>query len=88
LTNSPSAEAVLWILVLLAICGGVVAWQRYRRSPKQLRRKQIAALRRACGGDQELVERLIFGELQRNPKLDYAEAARRALERLARDRRV
>jgi hypothetical protein len=71
------------LLVLLVAVGGYL----YRRRPMQRERRQIKALSIACHGDQALAERLMFAELQRAEGISYAEAARRALARLTRDRR-
>lgn len=78
-------RAFAWALV--AVAGLVtIAWWTRRRSKRQ-RLDHVRALRLACKDDQELVERLMFAELQRDEQLDYAQAARRALLRLGRDRR-
>jgi hypothetical protein len=73
--------AVVLVVALLAF----LATRLRERSPKRLERKQIRALRLACKGDQDLVERLLFAELQRSGDISYAEAASRALARLIRD---
>jgi len=74
----------LGLILIVAIAG--LGIYLYRRAPRQRVRKQVRALLLACRGDQELVERLIFAELQR-ADVSYDEAARRALARLIRDRR-
>jgi hypothetical protein len=74
---------LLVVVVLLVAVGGYL----YRRRPKQRERRQINALLIACQGDQALAERLMFAEMQRDEHISYAEAARRALARLTRDRR-
>lgn len=45
-----------------------------------------ATLRRLCGGERAVVERLILLEMQRDPQLSRADAARVAATRLRRDR--
>lgn len=67
--------------VLLALLGHFL----YKRLPKQRQRREIRALLLRCAGDQSLVERLIFAEMQRDESLDFADAARRARLRLERD---
>lgn len=57
------------------------------QSPKRHERAQIKALLIECDGDQDLVERLIFAEMEREEDIAYGEAARRARNRLKRDRR-
>lgn len=76
---------VLGLLVLVVIA--VVVQRIHQRSPRQRTRRLIRELKLACHGDQDLVERLIFAELQQSPSIDYAEATRRALARVERDRR-
>lgn len=79
-------ETLLLLLVVGALV--VVAVRKlHARSPEQRTRRQIQALKLACNGDQELVERLIFAELQKSPGIDYGEAAGRALANVRRDRR-
>ena len=73
--------ALVLVLLLLG------ARYLHQHSPKQLQRRRIKSLYIACGGDQDLVERLIFAETERAPDVDLGEAARRARERLIRDRR-
>ena len=74
---------ILLVVVLLVLGGRYF----HRRRPKQRERRQIKALLLACDGDQELVERLIFAEMEREDGIGFAEAARRARHRLSRDRR-
>jgi len=50
-------------------------------------RKERARLISMCSGDQEAADRLIKGERSRTPGLSQAQACRRAIERLQRDRR-
>jgi hypothetical protein len=50
-------------------------------------RRDRAALLRMCFGDQEAVDRIIVGECSRVPGLSEAEACRRAIRRLRRDKR-
>jgi len=69
-------------LLLLGLAGRYF----WMRRPRARQRAQIQALRREAGGDQDLVERLIYAELEREPELSYEAAARRARERLKRDR--
>jgi hypothetical protein len=74
---------IILVLVLVALAGRYL----YRRSPKQRERRAIKALMLACGGDQELAERLIFAEMERQQDIGFGEAALRARRRLSRDRR-
>jgi len=57
------------------------------RRPKKRERRELTELMQACDGDQDLAERLIYAEMEHQEGLSYAEAARRARARLARDRR-
>jgi hypothetical protein len=74
---------VALVVVLIVLAGRYL----YQRSPKQRERRQIKALLIACDGDQDLAERLMFAEMEREDGIAFAEAARRAQKRLARDRR-
>ena len=57
------------------------------RRPKKRERRELTELMEDCNGDQDLVERLIFAEMENHPNMDFKEAARRARARLSRDRR-
>ena len=72
------------LVAVLLVFGGRYL---YQRSPKQRERRQIKSLMIDCDGDQELAERLIFAEMERQEGLSFAEAARRARNRLRHDRR-
>jgi hypothetical protein len=72
------------LAVVLAALG--LRWLLAQR-PKRRERAQIKALLIECDGDQDLVERLIFAEIEREDGIAYGEAARRARNRLKRDRR-
>lgn len=74
---------IILVLVLVALAARYL----YRRSPKQRERREIKALLLACRGDQELAERLIFAEMERQQDIGFGEAALRARRRLQRDRR-
>jgi len=80
------AVNVIGLILVFVLCV-LGARYLYQHSPKQRERRQIKALMLACDGDQELVERLIFAEMEREEGIGYGEAARRARNRLARDRR-
>jgi len=77
-------------LMGLAIVGVLVVFA-YRyidgRRPKKRERRALGELMEDCNGDQELVERLIFAEMEHHPEMNFSEAARRARARLARDRK-
>jgi hypothetical protein len=73
-------------VIVLAVLFALGVRHLYNQRPSQKRRRQIQALLQECNGDQDLVERLIFVEMQRDEAIDYAEAARRARSRLKRDR--
>jgi hypothetical protein len=64
----------------------VGAYLAFRRRPSRVD-SEVRRLRRACRGDRELVERLIFAEMQRDSRISMSVAAMRARRRLARDRR-
>ncbi len=82
-TSRVNAIGIVLLLVLLALGGRYL----YQQSPKRRERRRIKALLLACDGDQELCERLIFAEMERDASLGFGQAAQRARERLARDRR-
>jgi hypothetical protein len=73
-------------LIVLAVLFALGVRHLYNQRPSEQRRRQIKSLLQECNGDQELAERLIFVEMQRDESIDYAEAARRARSRLKRDR--
>jgi|1185.fasta_scaffold582507_2 hypothetical protein len=74
-------------MALAAVLGVLgVRWLLQQR-PKRRERAQVKALMLECDGDQELVERLIFSEMDRDEGIDFAEAVRRARNKLRRDRR-
>jgi hypothetical protein len=77
-------EALGWI-VLCAALGSVVYFVFQRGANKA--DNEVRRLTRDCGGDRELVERLIFAEMQRDSSISMSVAASRARRRLARDRR-
>ena len=72
------------LLLVLVVLGG--RWL-YERRPARRERREIKELLLLCDGDQDLVERLVFRELERAEGLSMEQAARRARRRLARDRR-
>jgi hypothetical protein len=74
--------------IALAVVLGALGlrWLSAQR-PKRRERAQIKALLQECGGNQDLVERLIFAETEREEGIGFGEAARRARNRLKRDRR-
>lgn len=74
-------------LILVGVLGVVIARWLWSRRPKSRERAELTALMRAVDGDQELVERLIFAEMEREEGLSFTQAARRARVRLERDRR-
>ncbi len=57
------------------------------RTPKGRERAAFRALLKACYGDDRQAQRLIFGEMERDPSLGFGQAAKRARRRLERDRR-
>lgn len=73
----------LLLAAVLLFLGGRYFYGRYRQGRM---RRAVHALRAQCGGDQALVERLIFAEMQKDESLDITSAARRARLRLERDR--
>lgn len=74
-------------LILVAVLLALGARWFLARRPKRRERAEIRRLLIDCDGDQDLVERLIFAEMQRQEGIGFAEAARRARNRLRRDRR-
>jgi hypothetical protein len=77
-------DALGWIgLCVVLALGAYFALQRSAR----LGDSEVRRLRRACRGDRELVERLIFAEMQRDASISMSIAAMRARRKLARDRR-
>jgi hypothetical protein len=74
----------LALLAVLVVLGG--RWL-YERQPARRERNQIKELMLLCDGDEELVQRLVFRELEREPELSMGQAARLAARRLRRDRR-
>ena len=77
-------DATGWIFLFVVLAlGAYFAFQRRVRSEGN----EVRQLTRACRGDRELVERLIFAEMQRDPSISISAAADRARRRLARDRR-
>ena len=73
-------------IALVAVMIIVAARALYQRRPVTRQRTRMRELVRACHGDSELAERLVFAELQRAPGLDLGEAAHRAFKRLSRER--
>ena len=73
--------AVVVVLLLVA-----ARWL-FERQPQRRERNQIKDLLLLCDGDEALVERLIFRELERDGSLSMGQAARLAARRLSRDRR-
>lgn len=73
-------------LVLIAVLLGLAGIHLYRRFGRKRKRSEIKALLEDCNGDQDLVERLIFAEMQRDESLTIHAAARAARVRLQRDR--
>jgi hypothetical protein len=77
-------DALGWIgLGVVLALGAYFAFQRGARHADS----EVRRLTRACRGDRELVERLIFAEMQRDASISMSVAAMRARRRLARDRR-
>ena len=74
----------LILLVVLLVVGGRWLWSR---QPKKVERSHIKALMMQCHGDQDLVERLIFAEMERTPHISMGEASVRARKRLLSDLR-
>jgi hypothetical protein len=77
-------DALGWIVLCVVL--GLGAYFAFRRSAS-VADSEVRRLTRACRGDRELVERLIFAEMQRDPSISMSVAAMRARRRLARDRR-
>lgn len=67
----------------------VIAWifAKKRKDKKSECKENIHDLTKACMNDKDLVNRLIQHEIYREPKIKRDEAARRAYERLKRDRK-
>ena len=78
--------SILGLALLAVLAVFAVRWLLAQR-PARKERDQIRALMLECDGDQELVERLIFAEMQRHEGIGFGEAARRARRRMNRDRR-
>ena len=74
--------------IALAIVLAIVA-ARYAlgKAPARRRKNALRALLEACHGDQDLAERLVMSEMDRDEHIGFAEAAKRARARLRRDRR-
>jgi hypothetical protein len=74
-------------IALAVVLAALAVRSLIAQRPKRRERAQIKALLVECDGDQDLVERLIFAEMERDDDIAYGEAARRARNRLKRDRR-
>jgi hypothetical protein len=89
--TAPPVQALLLAAGAAAVTVQLVPRRRKPRHWPSLRRRshepwdQEAALLRLCGGDKAAVERLIRGEIARNPKLSRAGAALAAATRLRHD---
>lgn len=76
------------IALVAALALGATLWRLLPRwLGKRDRRRAVQELLHLCEGDQDLVERLLWQEMQQTPDIDYATAARRAAARLRKDRR-
>ncbi len=81
------------LLVAIVVVAAILLAPRLRRgfgAGRKGRRRGIdveADLRRACGGDKAMMERLIQYETNRKPDLSRGGAALMALSRLRSDRR-
>lgn len=76
---------VVVTLVVLAVLGAA-AYAFLRRRKTGGPRSEARALIEDCNGDQELAERLIFAEMQRDDAMTLSAAVRAARQRLKRDR--
>jgi hypothetical protein len=77
---------LLGIILIAVLATLALRWLLTQR-PKERQRAQIKALMRECDADQELAERLLYAEKDREDGIPFGEAARRARQRLRRDRR-
>lgn len=77
---------VLGVIVVAVLLALGVRWL-IARSPKRRERAQLARLLADCDVDRDVMERLVFAEMQRDEGIGFGEAARRARNRLRRDRR-
>jgi hypothetical protein len=71
--------------VLIGIVAAALLFPRFLQHLRQ--QEAEGRLRRVCKGDATQAARLIEHEIQRRPGLSRAEAAKRALDTLARDNR-
>ena len=81
-------EAIVITLAGLAVAAVLLGIAvAISRRPTRRRKRALKALLEACHGEQDLAERLVLSEMERDDGIGYAEAARRARVRLQRDRR-
>jgi len=73
-------------IILVAVLLAIGARALYAQRSKSPTRKHMRELIRACHNDAAMAERLVFAEMNRQPGLDIGEAARRARQRLLRER--
>jgi len=86
----PKGMDVMGIVVGIVVLVVAARWLYPRfvaQTPKGRERAQLRALLQSCHGDEQLVERLIFAEMQHDQDLSFEQAARLANRRLKRDRR-
>lgn len=76
------------LLVPLAVAAVIAAagYAYLRRRKPRGPRSEARALIEDCNGDQEVAERLIFAEMQRDENMTLSAAVRAARVRLKRDR--